>query len=711
MKKHIFFLLFLFASFAVFSHDEKKETELLNKIKVAADDTNKVNLLFDAFALTVYDNPKKAKEYADLSLNLSTKLEFQKGIAKSYGNIGTTFLYINNYDKALEFYEKSLKIREEMKDIKGMASSFNNIGTVYYYQGIYNKALENYFESLAKEEELKNDDGIASSYNNIGLIYDEQGNYDKALEYYQKSLDIRERQKKKEKIASLNLNIGAAYAKKKNNTKALECYKISLSMAKEIGDKEGVGTAYVNIGVAFSEEGLMDSALVYLYKSLSIRKELDDKRGIARCFQYMGTFYLKKGDYDKTIDFHTKAYDIAKVLGVKDIVKSVAEGLSVAYAKKQQFKLAYEFHVLYKQMSDSLNNEDNVKKMTQAAMQYEFDKKQKEQELEKKKRQLEFEADLNKQRLITGISIGGLIIMVLFAVVLYKNFRNKQRANKLLAAQKDEIEAQKAGLEDAHEIIQAKNKNITDSIRYARQIQQAILPTKDLIAQVIPDSFILYRPKDIVSGDFYWVEMQGDISLFSAVDCTGHGVPGAFLSIVGRNILKQAIKEQGLSKPSEILNFLNVNICNTLQHADEDETSVKDAMDLALCAYDRKRMILEFAGAHNPMFIVRGDQVLEFKADIHPIGAPFNEDMKSFKNHEIPVQVGDIVYVYTDGYVDQFGGSNRKKFLSKRLKETAIKFKDVPIPDLKEKYREIYEDWKGENEQIDDVLLMAVKLG
>jgi serine phosphatase RsbU (regulator of sigma subunit) len=253
-----------------------------------------------------------------------------------------------------------------------------------------------------------------------------------------------------------------------------------------------------------------------------------------------------------------------------------------------------------------------------------------------------------------------------------------------------------------------KNKDITDSITYAKRIQQAILPPEKMVKELLPDSFIFYKPKDIVSGDFYWVAELGNMVMFAAVDCTGHGVPGAFMSIVGQNFLNQAVNEHRLSRPDQILNFLNEEISRNL--GKDEKHQIKDGMDLALCVMSKTSRTLEFAGAFNPLWILRGDEIIEVKGNKFPIGSHLGGELKSFTKQEVKLEKGDQLYVFTDGYADQFGGPKQKKFKYKNIKKLLIDNRTASMERQKQILENTLADWKGNLEQIDDILIMGVRI-
>jgi serine phosphatase RsbU (regulator of sigma subunit) len=265
-----------------------------------------------------------------------------------------------------------------------------------------------------------------------------------------------------------------------------------------------------------------------------------------------------------------------------------------------------------------------------------------------------------------------------------------------------EIRKQKEQIED-------KNKDITDSIRYAKRLQTAILKPETALGSYFDDGFILFKPKDIVSGDFYWFEKFGNLSLIAAADCTGHGVPGAFMSIIGCNLLSQTVNEHAITKPAAILNSVNKGLSKVLQQRSE-EVSVKDGMDIALCVFNSETMMLEYSGAYNPMWLIREGNLIEFKADKFPVGAFLDNQVRIFTNHEMPVQKGDLVYLFSDGFADQFGGPEGKKFKYKALKKLILDNYQKSASVQKNIFDEVFEEWMGGLEQVDDVLLMGVKI-
>ncbi|MFN8116708.1 MAG: SpoIIE family protein phosphatase [Bacteroidia bacterium] len=268
--------------------------------------------------------------------------------------------------------------------------------------------------------------------------------------------------------------------------------------------------------------------------------------------------------------------------------------------------------------------------------------------------------------------------------------------------QKEEIEVKTKELEILF-------KQVTDSIHYAKRIQEAILPPNNLVKQILPDSFVLYKPKDIVSGDFYWIDKKGDWSYFAAVDCTGHGVPGAFMSIVGYNLLKDILKNTDSIEPSIIMDKMNDGVANTLHTNTTSGKQTKDGMDMTLCALNYKTLELQFSGAFNPLYIIRNNELIQYKADKFPVGM-FIGEKQNFTNNTIQLQKGDSIYIFSDGYADQFGGPKGKKFMAGNFRQLLLDVSRLPIERQKTALNQTIEEWRGNLEQVDDMLIIGVQV-
>jgi serine phosphatase RsbU (regulator of sigma subunit) len=272
----------------------------------------------------------------------------------------------------------------------------------------------------------------------------------------------------------------------------------------------------------------------------------------------------------------------------------------------------------------------------------------------------------------------------------------------------EEVVRQKSEIESKNEELEILYKQVTDSIHYAKRIQDAILPSNNTVKKLLPDSFILFKPKDIVSGDFYWIEKKGKLVYFAAVDCTGHGVPGAFMSLVGYNILKDILNNTNITRPADILDSLREGIVATLR-ADDSGKQAKDGMDMTLCAINYETLELQYAAAFNPMCLIRNGELILYQANKFPIGSYIGEKV-GFDNHTIQLVPGDQIFIFSDGYADQFGGPNGKKFMVGNFRKLLAQIAPLPSGEQKEKLDQTLLSWQGAQEQVDDVLVIGVKV-
>ncbi|MCB9186574.1 MAG: SpoIIE family protein phosphatase [Flavobacteriales bacterium] len=301
----------------------------------------------------------------------------------------------------------------------------------------------------------------------------------------------------------------------------------------------------------------------------------------------------------------------------------------------------------------------------------------------------------------------GVIVFVRYRT--YKLIKDNEELEALVQERTIEIQEQKAEIENSRDEIAKYAKDITDSIKYAKRIQKAIFPAWKEVVDILPEAVVFFQSKDLVSGDFYIAEQVGDKRIFAAIDCTGHGVPGGFMSIMGNNLLQQAIRQAGLTRPSEILEYVNQGLTETL-HQTYEESSVKDGMDIALCTWDSKTNVLEFAGAYNPMYLFQNGELIEFKGDRFPVGAFIDEEIRQFTNHQIKVNSGDMVYVFSDGFSDQFGGPNGKKFMLRRFKDMLKTIHKKPVDEQYDLLAKYLKNWKGNLEQVDDICVVGVRI-
>jgi serine phosphatase RsbU (regulator of sigma subunit) len=585
-----------------------------------------------------------------------------------------------------------------------LARAYNTLGTVLLYKGQFPEALKNLFAALRIREDINDRPGIANTYNNIASVYYDQHNYDDALKMYKKSLEYLDGPGSERGISAIANNIGLIYADKDQPSEALKYYMKSFTIDSSLGLKEGVALSYLNVGRAYSDLGKFELAKQSFDKGLELAKQIDD------------SYIIGKMLINSTaVDLHYKDFDIAKKKIEEALKLSLSnenpDEIKEAYAARHlldsaqnNLSSAYTSYKEYIRYKDIVSNKENDQRTTEARIQYEYDKKESMLRTEMEKRALINKQERKNQLLVRNAFIAGFLLVLVLAGVTYRGYNIKRKANIEISRQKNEVTEQK-------ELVEEKNREIVDSINYAKRLQHAILPPLALIRKRFPQTFVFYRPKDIVAGDFYFFEETKDSLIIAVADCTGHGVPGAILSVVASNALSRAVKEFALTDPGKILDKVSDLVIETFERS---ENQVSDGMDISMLVirktnedHDVKAL---WAGANNPLWIIRGagGSIEELKADKQPIGK--FENRRSFTTHELILAKGDTVYLFSDGYPDQFGGEKGKKFKYSQLKTMLEKITVLPVDKQEAAIEKTFEGWKGVYDQTDDVTLAGIRL-
>lgn len=648
------------------------------------------------------------------SLRIREEIGDKLEIADSYYRIGTIYGEQNKYSDALQNLLASLKIYEELKDKKNICHLYSSIGVVYESQGNYPDALKQYLAALKIREEIGDKKGIASSYNDIGLVYWRQGKYADALEKYFACIKIMEELGDKTAVASTYNNIGLVYVSQGNYSEALKNQLAGLKTRQAIGNKENIADSYNNIGMIYDYQGKHSDALKNYLASLKIRQEIGDKQGIAGSYINLGGTNAMLKNFSEARRQLELGLSLSKEIGYKQWIMNAYQGLYVLDSIMGNYKASFANYKLYVLSRDSMFNEESAKKSMQAEMNYQFEKKQNEEKLQQEKKDTIAHEEKQKQTNILILVSCILMLLGVFSVFIYNRFRVTHKQKEIIEKQKTEVDEAYLHLGKKNRIIEEKNKDITDSINYAKRIQDALLKEEEHVTAHFPPHFILFKPKDIVSGDFYWgMEKHGHWYLCIA-DCTGHGVPGAFMSMLGIAFLNEINAEEKLLTPAEILDKLSDKIVKELKQTQE-KTENKDGMDISMMRLNLQTKELEWAGANNPLWIVRNQkngeqasQLIEYAADKQPIGYTYNP--KPFTNNVIPIQSGDTVYLFSDGYADQFGGPKEKKFKYKQLQEVLLGLSNQPVANQKEILNKTFEQWRGNIDQVDDVAMIGIRM-
>ncbi len=586
IAKHILLTLSLcFYNYVVFGQltatgDEHKIDSLLALIKTEKKDTNQVNTLNSLgfeYSVTSFS---KAKFYLNKAEQLARKLNFKKGIANSLSYIGIAYETQGDYFEALNAQILALKIREEIGDKSGISYSLHYIGDIYFGQSdlsektsskkdYNNKALDQFFKALKIAEDVDDVKSIANTFNCIGNCYREQENYSSAFEYYFKAVKIRE----------------------------------------QIGDKINLSTTYVNIGKLYLKQENYADALEYLFRALKFSEELGHKRTHVKTLGTIGTIYFLQKKYEKSIEFCNKSLAIGRKIGYLEYIAKANKLLSQIYSADDFIghngDKAFMYYKAYIMERDSID----TKKANQVELQFDFDKKEELAKAEHNKQLAISETEKKKQKIIIWSVLCGLFFVIVFTGFIYRSLQITKKQKLIIEQQEKETQLQK-------HLIEHKQKEITDSINYAQRLQQAILPPIEFIIKNSPNSFVLYIPKDIVAGDFYWAEKVDDLFFIAAADSTGHGVPGAMVSVVCSNALNRTIKEFKLTDAGKILDKTRDLVIETFE---KSASEVKDGMDISLLCIDYKNKNIFWSGANNPLWYIKDNELIEKKQTNSPL--------------------------------------------------------------------------------------------
>jgi serine phosphatase RsbU (regulator of sigma subunit) len=750
MKKVRLNILFLslFLCGQAYSQENALLGQLLSKLRShKTADTTRVSLLNDVAWEYSYFNPDSSVYFCQQAITLSKKINFTDGEASAYNTLGNNFRSLIMYDSAFHYFNKALVIRRSQHQPNKEIAILLNMANVYNQQKDFSNSILKYKETiaLAKLQHHKQAELMASS--NLADVYRDMGSYDKGMQTLNHALALNKeikdtiqepylyaalaqlqhemgnseaavlssRQALKRlgnrpdlylKI-SVTSNMGSFYQKLNQPDSALSVFLRATGYMNEVHDSLGLCIVSGNISKLYLGKGDYATALIYALKAIDIGKNIEDTVLYSTSILSAAEVYTKKEDYKTALSYAAQAQPMIERLNHKKLLSSVYACLSDIYKGLGQHEKRADFLERSFAYRDSSITEENNK--TAARLSVEFDVFGKEKEIELLNKSAEVkEAELEKQktarRLITGIAalFGLVVIIIIFFFVKLR------KSNLIIQKQKERVESQNEIISSQKQIVEEKQKEIIDSINYAKRIQSAVLTSNDVWSRVSKEHFVFFKPKDIVSGDFYWAyNTPNNRAVFALADCTGHGVPGGFMSMLGNSFLNEIVVENKIFNAAAILNKLREKIINALEQKGEEKR--KDGMDVALCVWNKLNNTLEFAGANNSLLILRNGSFTELKPDKMPIGS-YIEDAKDFTSQTVQLEKDDCLYMTTDGFPDQFGGPKGKKFKGRQLQELLLSIHSRSMQEQGKILEEKFMDWKGSLEQIDDVSVIGIKV-
>lgn len=626
------------------------------------------------------------------------KRVYRETEALGLNNIGYYFSnYTTKMDSALFYFEKGREINEEIKSYGLLIVSYSNIANIYQNKGDLLKAIQLYNKALSLEGHDKNKAGILSAMNNMANIYMYLGDTTTSLLYLKRCFLTAKESNDQNMKGHLLHNMGTMMAKK-NLLAGMQSLKTALSIRRQIGDKKGMAHTLLVLSDINLQLKNLNSAKLYLQEAKELVDELNNPNLTALYHRNVGEINMITGNKDEVIKNNLIAIDqFKKTENINDLIETLSNVINYCdeHPELRKYKLEFiEQHYIY---SKALNKNAAQRAATQSRYENELKIKEAEQKLKDEKSL----SEKRIQRNIT-IAIGAvLLITLLFSYFIFKALKANKEKNIEITKQK--------------QLVDEKQKEIIDSINYSKRIQNSFIPSHTEFNAVFPQSFVIYKPKDIVSGDFYWVldtkdhpSIKQNLKAIVAADCTGHGVPGAMLSMLGASILNQAILESNVQNPADILNFLNSELKKNLRSKNNE--IIRDGMDISCCLIQPDTLKMQFAGANNPCWILRDGKITELKADKQAVTASLDDSSGSFTLKEFQLQKDDMLFLFTDGFADQFGGPRGKKFMYSRLEKLLITSAALDPEAQKQFLLKDLEEWKGSLDQVDDVCLIGIRV-
>ncbi len=638
-----------------------------------------------------------ASEFYDFSKLNNNK----KGIALACDNLGYYYQQ-NNPDSAIYFYKQALSYYEKEKNLFRISVFHNQLGVCYYIKGSLNDALYHYLKCLDYKPE-----GKGFVLNNVGQIYTKLGLKDKALNSYLEAIDYFMSTKDSAMAAASYQNIGMMYVEA-NEYDMAEEYLLKALKGITPGHM-AYSQTISNLGLNYTLKGETEKGKLYLQKAVALLRKENNLSGLAYTLANLGTTYSRMGKDYEALKYASEGYELSTKLGFLENIEKTSHMLSRIYKQTGDYKNALKYNNIYHNIKDSIVSEKILHQVNELNAKYESnfkdlellkrDEKLNKNEILIQKQNLEAE---KKRKYIFILGFLGLFVLSV-AIFIFRAFKQKQKANEIITKQKTEVEKQKSIIETQKELVEEHRKEILDSIHYAKRIQNTLLANHNFIDENLPQNFVLFQPKDIVSGDFYWAAKKADKFYLAVCDSTGHGVPGAFMSLLNIGFLAEAVNEKGLEKPNEIFNFVRKRLISTIS-----KDGQRDGFDGILICYDQKAKTLSYSAANNSPVVFANNTISELESDRMPVGV--GERQEEFKLYNIDIKAGDTLYLYTDGYADQFGGPKGKKFKYKQLNDLLLANVNTSLKEQHTILNSTFKNWRGELEQVDDVCIIGIKM-
>jgi serine phosphatase RsbU (regulator of sigma subunit) len=632
-------------------------------LKSARKDSSIVDSLNDAGRDYVRLSAQVAEKFSEKALEIATKIRYKAGEARAINNLGNIYYQQGQQELALANYHIALDIRDSIGDLKGSASTLNNISNIYNNQRLYHKALEYIRQSVGIYNTIKDANGLALSYLSIGGVFNTMGIHDSSIFYT----------------------------------------KRGIYFARETGQKYLLSNGLANLGTAFGARGDRDSARYYLTTALEMKREMKEYVNLGNCIHsYVSQVLLPEKQYGEALKVIAEGIESARIIESLEIELRLTELEYTVYKESGDITKAFQALEHAFTLKDSVVQRTINEQISQVELKAYYDRRQKELALQTQKQASETKI----QRIIIYSVLFLLMIAALLVFILFRQSKVRKESNTQLRLLNASILHQNRLIEEQKNHLGNQHKTITDSIHYASRIQHALMPADQDFQKHFPHSSIVYRPRDVVSGDFYWIGQSASYTFLAVGDGTGHGVPGAFMSLIGINLLKEVILKDKVHEPSQILSRMDELLNLTLRTQKGEE--IPDGMDIALIRINSPNSIT-FSAASRPLWVKSENGIAVYKSGRHSLGG-FIQEEKEFPQIEIKVQPDDLIFMFTDGITDQLGGPKKRKITSMGIQKIIEAQREHTPDELMQKIMQKFDTWKGQNKQVDDVIITCIAL-
>lgn len=701
--KYIISVIFIIISSFVFG--QNKIDSLYKELSKAENDTTKVDLFIKISR--IHYKKDDYINYLNTTASIKKIIENESFDNKinSYFNLLKFYKEVNLYDSLIVVYDRIANEYLQNNDTINFIINKNNEAYHRSVIGMQKKALEILYDNLRFADKKNDSSLLYETYFYLGFGI-RKSNYKKSKQYFDNSLKYNSDTLNSFYSACLN-EIGNNFTIQGKPEEAIPYIRRALKI-RRITNDESISYSYNDIAYAYAKLGKYYNAILYMHKCIDYEIEKDVDWELAMSYSALGYYYMKARKMANAEKYLNISLEYAKKINVYPVYNDIYSNLYKLYKTKEDFKTALYYYELSENYEDTISLNNTEKQIAELEKKY-INGKQASKLIIMESEKEAVDAIIIRQRIIGVVVILLIIILIFFLNSEIKSRRKSREINKALSKQNKAIKQQSLKIEDAAKKIKLANKRIADrniyiidNIKYARKIQKAMLPSKKDIRKIIPQSFIIYKPKNIVSGDFYLIKEINDKIIIVVSDCTGHGVSGAFMSVLGMSLINDIVLKDKIIEPAGILDSLRIGVINSLNQKKEYNEAT-DGMDLGLCIYDKKRNQIKYAGAQMSLYIATKEGVIRIKPDIMPVGVGFRDDRK-FSQQTINLTGEETIYMFSDGYPDQFGGKNAKKFMLGNVIKMLENIHDKPMNIQKNYLEASLKQWQGTHKQIDDIL-------